>query len=185
MNNFYRLTIHNYDEGAETYDWMDYQQFIDIHGKQNFKTYLAIEKQFIEAMDMFYKFFSSQKYFNPLVVKICVYENDGNKTMPCDINKLISLSSKDFCSLNAWERKFVYKCQCRMMCSLWFIEVSNMSYMQSIMDPFFLQIYLNPIYNIEDIFKKLDKVYLYYYKDILNEQDDYEIPENCGEKIIL
>lgn len=139
INSHFLITIFDYDIEDDK-SWIDITDFIEVEGSNNLDTYLGIETDFIKAIKMFNDFFSKNEYFDSLVTKIEVYEDEDDfnfYSLDGDYQKLLQLSRSNFSSLSDSDKEFIYRCQCRRMCSLWFVDVVSMSYLMSAMDPFF------------------------------------------------
>ncbi len=186
MNNDFLITIHDYE--SEERGWMDIEDFIETKGLQYIDEYFDIETDFISNIQNFNNFFSKNRYFDSLIAKIEVYEYDSAYNfyrLDGNYKKLKELSECSFSYISDYNKEFIYRCQCRGMCSFWFIDVSSMSYMKNAMDAFFLHVHLSPKIDFKSIFRKKSNVLYYYDKDTLNTDEDYIYPKNCGEKILL
>ncbi len=186
MNNNFLITIHDYESNDSKNNWMDIEDFIENKGIEHINEYYDVETNFISTIKNFSDFFSKNKYFNSLASKIEIYEYDSDYNfygLNGDYEKLKELNNHNFNYMSNLEKEFIYRCQCRGMCSLWLIDVLSMSYMKNAMDPFFLHIYLNPKIELKSIFERNSNVYYYYDKDTLNTDENYIYPESCGYKV--
>lgn len=186
MNNNFLITIHDYESNDTENNWMDIEDFIEINGIKHIDKYFDIETNFISNMKFFEEYFSKNKYFNSLATKIEVYEYDPDYNfyrLNGNHDKLKELIKYNFSLISDSDKEFIYRCQCRGMCSIWLIDVLSMSYIKNAMDVFFLHVYLNSDINISSIFKKTDNIFFYYDKDTLNTDENYDYPENCGDKV--
>lgn len=187
MNNNFLITIHDYESNDAENNWMDIEDFIESKGIEYIDEYYDVETNFISTIKFFEEYFSKNKYFNSLATKIEIYEHDSDYNfygLNGNYEKLKKLSGYDFSIISNSDKEFIYRCQCRGICSIWLIDVLSMSYMKNAMDAFFFHVYLNPNINIKDIFKKVDNIFFYYDKDTLNTNENYIYPRNCGEKIL-
>ena len=186
MNNNFLITIHNYESEIYEKHWMSIEDFIEIKGTKFIDEYYDIETDFISVIKDFSNFFSENEYFNSLVGKIEIYEYDSDYNfygLDGDYEKLKKLNKYSFNYISDSEKEFIYRCQCRGMCSFWLIDVLSMSYMKNAMDPYFLHVYLDPKIKLKSIFKKNPNIHYYYDKDTFNTNEDYIYPENCGDKV--
>lgn len=201
MNNYFLITIYDYDECSYSDEWFDIYEYIKKDGIKSLNKYFDIETKFISVVKKFNDFFNFEYADSTIAAKIEVYDeenldhyNDWDSDyyrtnvlygLDGDYQKLQKLAKKNFNELSEVDKEFIYRCQCRRMCSFWFIDVSSMTYISSAMDPFFLHLYVNPRFNINEVFEKTESIYFYYDMDIYNSEDNYTPPENCGKKVIL
>ena len=186
MNNNFLITIHDYESNNIESKWMDIEDFIESNGIERIDEYFDIESNFISSIKSFGEYFSKDRCFDSLAAKIEVYEYDSDYNfyrLDGNYEKLKELSNYNFSLISDSDKEFVYRCQCRGMCSIWLIDVLSMSYIKSAMDAFFLHVYLNLDIDISSIFKKNDNVFFYYDKDTLNTDENYDYPKNCGDKV--